>query len=76
MGLLLFEEPPAPQRVELTWLTTGLPGEKIQPLNADHRHVCKFESRLDSNYADIRNALSKIIDEIERDGTLFVFFFK
>ena len=44
----------------------GLPGERIQLLNADHRNVCKFDSPSDNNYCTIRNALVSTIDSIEK----------
>ncbi|KAI9705570.1 MAG: hypothetical protein M1836_006326 [Candelina mexicana] len=43
----------------------GLPGERVQLLNADHRHVCKFDSRLDGNYCSLRNAFVAAIESIE-----------
>ncbi|KAL7791473.1 hypothetical protein V8C37DRAFT_402997 [Trichoderma ceciliae] len=42
----------------------GLDKERIEAMNADHRHVCKFTSREDSNYKMLRNALHTAIDEI------------
>ena len=44
----------------------GLPGERVQLLNADHRNVCKFENPLDNNYCTIRNAFVSTIDSIEK----------
>ena len=44
----------------------GLPGERVQLLNADHRHVCKFETRQDNNYISLRNAFVASIESIER----------
>ena len=44
----------------------GLPNERSQLLNADHRNICKFNDRFDSNYCTIRNALTLAIDSIER----------
>ena len=44
----------------------GLPGERVQLLNADHRHVCKFDTRLDSNYCSLRNAFVASIELIEK----------
>lgn len=43
----------------------GLPGERIQLLNADHRNVCKFEDPMDSNYLSLRNAFGSAITSIE-----------
>jgi hypothetical protein len=48
----------------------GLPGERIQLLNADHRHVCKFEDPSDPNYISIRNAFDSAITSIEKTGPL------
>ncbi|MCJ1355983.1 MAG: hypothetical protein MMC33_005977 [Icmadophila ericetorum] len=44
----------------------GLPEERIQLLNADHRHVCKYEDPLDSNYCSLRNAFVFAINSIEK----------
>lgn len=44
----------------------GLPGERIQLLNADHRGICKFDTRLDSNFCSLRNAFAASIDSIEK----------
>lgn len=44
----------------------GLPGERVQLMNADHRHVCKFESHRDSNYCSLRNAFVASIESIEK----------
>ena len=44
----------------------GLPGERVQLMNADHRHVCKFDTRLDSNYCSLRNAFVASIESIEQ----------
>ncbi|KAL3427212.1 hypothetical protein PVAG01_00721 [Phlyctema vagabunda] len=46
----------------------GLPNEHVQLLNADHRHVCKYSSPSDPNYLTIVNALTVVIDDIEKDG--------
>ncbi|KAK1244024.1 hypothetical protein MKX08_002162 [Trichoderma sp. CBMAI-0020] len=43
----------------------GFDNERIEAMNADHRHVCKFTSREDSNYRMLRNALHTAIDEIQ-----------
>ena len=42
-----------------------LPGERVQLLNADHRHVCKFEDPSDSNYCTLRNAFISTINSIK-----------
>ncbi|KAL7934080.1 hypothetical protein V8C35DRAFT_303155 [Trichoderma chlorosporum] len=43
----------------------GFDKERIEAMNADHRHVCKFTTREDSNYKMLRNALHTAIDEIK-----------
>lgn len=42
--------------------TLGFPNEEIAAMNCDHRHLCKFESRLDPNYRLLRNSLHTVID--------------
>ena len=44
----------------------GLPGERIQLLNADHRNVCKFDDPADNNYRTLRNAFASTIESIEK----------
>ncbi|KAM7213351.1 hypothetical protein V8F06_011248 [Rhypophila decipiens] len=44
--------------------TLGYHNEEIAPMHADHRQVCKFETRLDPNYNMLRNALLTAIDTI------------
>jgi pimeloyl-ACP methyl ester carboxylesterase len=43
----------------------GFDKERVEAMNADHRHICKFTSREDSNYRMLRNALHTAIDEIQ-----------
>ncbi|KAL6834900.1 hypothetical protein V8C40DRAFT_233072 [Trichoderma camerunense] len=43
----------------------GFDKERIEAMNADHRHVCKFTSQEDSNYKMVRNALHTAVDEIK-----------
>lgn len=43
----------------------GFDKERIEAMNADHRHVCKFTTREDSNYKMVRNALHTAVDEIK-----------
>lgn len=52
--------------VEKDSAVLGLPGERIQLLNADHRNVCKFEDQRDSNYQTLRMAFIVTIDSIEK----------
>lgn len=54
--------------VEKLSSTLGYPNEEITAMNADHRHVCKFESPEDSNYRLLRNALLTAVDMI-REST-------
>ncbi|KAK4223574.1 hypothetical protein QBC38DRAFT_45736 [Podospora fimiseda] len=42
--------------------TLQYPKEQIVPLNADHRHVCKFSTPSDPNYQILRNALLTAVD--------------
>lgn len=42
----------------------GYPGEKQMPMTADHRTICKYDSRSDPNYVIIRNALASSISAI------------
>ena len=44
----------------------GLPGERIQLMNADHRHVCKFDNPDDGNYRTLRNAFASTVESIEQ----------
>ncbi|KLU88594.1 hypothetical protein MAPG_07579 [Magnaporthiopsis poae ATCC 64411] len=48
--------------VEKESATLGYPGEQILGMDADHRHVCKFETPSDPNYKILRNALVTSID--------------
>ncbi|KAE8837006.1 hypothetical protein PTNB73_07910 [Pyrenophora teres f. teres] len=43
----------------------GLPNERIQLMNADHRNICKFEDPSDTNYCTLRNAFGSAISSIE-----------
>ena len=42
--------------------------EIINPLNADHRSICKFDSPSDPNYVFIRNSLVKATEDILAKG--------
>ncbi|KAI1295904.1 hypothetical protein F5Y03DRAFT_399068 [Xylaria venustula] len=53
--------------VERDSAVLGYKGEKAQPLNADHRNICKFESPTDPNYITIRNSLSKAVEDLLGD---------
>jgi WD40 repeat protein len=53
--------------VEKDSASIGLKHERIQPLNADHRTVCKFSNVHDSNYIKVKNALASIVEDILGD---------
>ncbi|KAK3321830.1 hypothetical protein B0H66DRAFT_619055 [Apodospora peruviana] len=48
----------------------GLPGERTQPLQADHRYVCKYSTPRDPNYIAVRNALLTILRGIEQEWSV------
>ncbi|KAI0432790.1 hypothetical protein F5Y09DRAFT_339347 [Xylaria sp. FL1042] len=54
--------------VERDSAVLGYKGEKAQPLNADHRSICKFDSPRDPNYITIRNSLSKAVEDLLGDA--------
>ncbi|KAK0619028.1 hypothetical protein B0T14DRAFT_495874 [Immersiella caudata] len=51
--------------VEKHSATLGYSNEEIAAMDADHRHVCKFDTALDPNYKKLRNALVTAIDMIK-----------
>ncbi|KAI0199392.1 hypothetical protein F4808DRAFT_432983 [Astrocystis sublimbata] len=50
--------------VERDSAVLGYKGEIAQPLNADHRSICKFDSLKDPNCISIRNSLSTAIENM------------
>ena len=50
--------------VEKDSAVLGYPREKSQPLNADHRGICKFETPLDPNYVALRDVLQLINEKL------------
>ncbi|KAI1134032.1 WD40-repeat-containing domain protein [Hypoxylon sp. FL0543] len=48
--------------VERQSATLGYPNEEVVAMNADHRHLCKFNSPADPNYRILRNALHTAAD--------------
>jgi len=50
--------------VEKHSATLSYPNEEIAAVNADHRHLCKFDSPDDPNYKMLRNALVTAVDMI------------
>lgn len=53
--------------VEKDSAVIGLPNERIQLLNADHQHICKFTDPLDNNYLTLRNAFISTIESIDQE---------
>ena len=56
--------------VEKHSATLGYPNEEIAAMDADHRHVCKFDTASDPNYKKLRNALVTAIDMIKTAASL------
>lgn len=50
--------------------TLGYREEKRVPMNANHRSICKFETRADQNYVTLRNALASTANNISELGML------
>jgi len=44
--------------------TLGYANERREYLNANHREVCKYDSKDNSNYRTVRNALASVMDSI------------
>ncbi|KAI9688304.1 MAG: hypothetical protein M1820_010273, partial [Bogoriella megaspora] len=55
--------------VDKSSATLGYSNERIVPLNADHRGVCKFIDTYDPTYITIRNALCNTVDSIIVEAT-------
>lgn len=53
--------------VERHSATLGYHNEEIAAMDADHRHLCKFDSPEDPNYKLVRNALLTAVDLIRAD---------
>lgn len=54
--------------VDKSSATLAYANERIAPLNADHRGVCKFDTPSDPNYKTLRDALSTTIADIAAQG--------
>lgn len=54
--------------VEKYSATLGYGNEEISYMDADHRHVCKFDNVMDPNYRKLRNALVTSIDMIKAES--------
>ncbi|KAF7558714.1 hypothetical protein G7046_g5442 [Stylonectria norvegica] len=48
----------------------GFKNETAQPLNADHRTICKFNDPSDPNYQTLRNSLAKAVEHMLGDVLL------
>ncbi|KAI0129556.1 hypothetical protein BJ170DRAFT_616746 [Xylariales sp. AK1849] len=55
--------------VEKYSATLGYNNEEISSLDADHRHVCKFDNESDPNYKKLRNALCTAVDLVRAEYT-------
>ena len=55
--------------VEKGSATMGYPNEISRSLNADHHTACKFDSKQDSNYISVRNALKTLVTDLCSTGT-------
>ncbi|KAI0141226.1 hypothetical protein GGR57DRAFT_520646 [Xylariaceae sp. FL1272] len=55
--------------VEKYSATLGYSNEEIAAMDADHRHVCKFDDSRDPNYRKLRNALCTAVDMIKGEAT-------
>ncbi|KAK3681030.1 hypothetical protein B0T22DRAFT_523836 [Podospora appendiculata] len=58
--------------VERHSATLGYHNEEIAAMNADHRHLCKFETKADPNYKTLRNALLTAVDRIRASASSVV----
>lgn len=54
--------------VEKHSATLGYGNEEISSMDADHRHVCKFDNATDPNYKKLRNALTTAVDMIKAES--------
>ncbi|KAI4654839.1 uncharacterized protein J4E78_007016 [Alternaria triticimaculans] len=61
---IILPTPPVGMIVDQESATLGYAEERIQLLNANHRDLAKFETKLDSNYRSLRNRLASTIDQI------------
>ncbi|KAK0705607.1 hypothetical protein B0H67DRAFT_497495 [Lasiosphaeris hirsuta] len=48
----------------------GFPGEHTQYINADHRHICKFDDRDSPNYKILQRALLTTVAEVEAETSI------
>ena len=45
----------------------GVPDEIVRPMDANHRTICKFHSKMDPNYVAVRNVLMMLMLQILAD---------
>ncbi|KAK4211569.1 hypothetical protein QBC37DRAFT_11651 [Rhypophila decipiens] len=56
--------------VEKASAVMDLPGERVEYLPADHRHLCKFSSMLDPCYMVLRDRFKTTIEQVDKDYAL------
>ncbi|TLD26571.1 hypothetical protein PspLS_05202 [Pyricularia sp. CBS 133598] len=56
--------------VERDSAVLGYPNEISCPMNADHHTVCKYSSRQDANYVNVRNVIGNFVSKFKIKGTL------
>ncbi|SPQ27547.1 ba20391f-efb7-42e8-bde8-8fceab49913d [Thermothielavioides terrestris] len=69
-GLPTIAGPKSYLVVEKSSAVMGLPGEHTQYLQADHRHMCKFDSPAHPNYQILQRCLLRTVEDIEKDYLL------
>ena len=52
------------QIVDRSSATLGLPNERVIPVDADHRHICKFSDGGDARYQHVLDAVATLIRDI------------
>ncbi|KAH6975963.1 NACHT and WD domain protein [Ilyonectria sp. MPI-CAGE-AT-0026] len=56
--------------VEKNSAILGCSNERVQYLNADHKDICKFDSREDPNYVTLKNALAGALQILLQDVSM------
>lgn len=51
--------------------TMGVPGELSRIVNADHRTICKYQSRKDPNYRTVLNMIKSLVENFTVEGLWF-----
>lgn len=57
--------------VEKDSAVLGYPDEVPMAMKADHHTICKYPSREDVNYINLRNLLKTMVDKFRKKGTCF-----